>query len=250
MDSEMTSAAPAPLSEPVAHERVAPVWHTVVLLVFLVGVAALDARRYGGVAPVLHLNRIRLYSLSVLLEFLMVGYVWLLGLRPAGKKLRDIIGGRWTHWWEPFRDVGIAFLFWMVVIAMLASLQTSMGVNEDAIRAVKLLAPQSLKESIAWVGVACSAGFCEEIIFRGYLQRQFLAFTGNTGVAIALQAIVFGIAHTYQGWKGIVTIAIYGALFGILAVMRKSLRPGMMQHAFQDSFSGLIVRVLSKYHYI
>jgi len=31
-----------------------------------------------------------------------------------------------------------------------------------------------------------------------------------------------------------ITITIYGALFGILAVMRKSLRPGMIQHAMQD----------------
>ncbi|MBZ5696872.1 MAG: CPBP family intramembrane metalloprotease [Acidobacteriia bacterium] len=99
---------------------------------------------------------------------------------------------------------------------------------------------------IAFLGLAMTAGFCEEILFRGYLQRQFLALTGRIEVAVALQAVVFGMAHTYQGWKGAVTIGVYGALFGVLAVVRKSLRPGMMQHAFQDSLAGIAIRVLTK----
>ena len=36
-----------------------------------------------------------------------------------------------------------------------------------------------------------------------------------------------------------IVIGIFGAFFGILAHFRKSLRPGMMAHAFQDSLSGI-----------
>jgi hypothetical protein len=47
-----------------------------------------------------------------------------------------------------------------------------------------------------------------------------------------------------------VTITVYGALFGALAVMRKSLRPGMMQHAAQDTLTGIVVSLLSKHGYM
>jgi membrane protease YdiL (CAAX protease family) len=92
--------------------------------------------------------------------------------------------------------------------------------------------------------LSATAGICEEFIFRGYLQKQFQAITGSDAAAVALQAVLFGIAHSYQGVKSMVTITVYGALFGILAVYRKSLRPGMIQHAMQDSFAGLAFGLL------
>jgi membrane protease YdiL (CAAX protease family) len=61
-----------------------------------------------------------------------------------------------------------------------------------------------------------------------------------------MQAVCFGIAHSYQGVKSIVTITVYGALFGLLAIYRNSLRPGMIQHAMQDSFAGLAIALLKR----
>jgi membrane protease YdiL (CAAX protease family) len=107
-----------------------------------------------------------------------------------------------------------------------------------------MLAPSSVPEMIMWVILAATAGFCEEFIFRGYLQKQFRAITGSDVAAVAMQAVCFGIAHSYQGVKSMVTITVYGALFGILAIYRKSLRPGMIQHTMQDSFSGLGLALL------
>ncbi|MBZ5510084.1 MAG: CPBP family intramembrane metalloprotease [Acidobacteriia bacterium] len=92
--------------------------------------------------------------------------------------------------------------------------------------------------------LSATAGFCEEIMFRGYLQKQFLAATRSTAAAIVLQAVIFGIAHAYQGGRRIILIAVYGALFGMLAAWRKSLRPGMIQHTLQDSVSGIAFRLL------
>ena len=109
--------------------------------------------------------------------------------------------------------------------------------------------PQGPLEIAAWIALCVTAGFCEELVFRGYLQRQFSALIGRVDRSIALQAIVFGIGHMYQGFKGVITIAVYGALFGILAVIRKSLRPGMIQHASQDMFSGLVGGFLLRRHH-
>ncbi|HXQ25591.1 MAG TPA: type II CAAX endopeptidase family protein [Candidatus Acidoferrales bacterium] len=237
---------PTASPQPSDRDRIAPLWHTVVFLLVVIGLAALDVRRIGHAPAVPHGGRLRLYAVSVAFEWAMVGYIWLLGLRPAGKRLRDIVGGAWTRWWEPLRDIGVAFVFWLVVLMVLGTLRFSLGDNPDQLRAMKLLVPQNTREMIGFLALAVTAGFCEEIMFRGYLQRQFLALTGRIEIAVALQAVVFGMAHTYQGWKGAVTIGVYGAMFGTLAVIRKSLRPGMMQHAFQDSLAGIAIRLLSK----
>jgi uncharacterized protein len=41
-------------------------------------------------------------------------------------------------------------------------------------------------------------------------------------------------------------IGVYGIMFGVLAHFRRSLRPGMMAHAFHDTFTGVMLRFLVK----
>jgi len=91
-----------------------------------------------------------------------------------------------------------------------------------------------------WVLLSISAGFSEELVFRGYLQRQLTALTGSVTVALLLQSALFGIAHGYQGWRSCMAIAVYGALFTMLALWRRSLRPGMTAHAWTDIVGGLL----------
>ena len=52
--------------------------------------------------------------------------------------------------------------------------------------------------------------------------------------AVLAQAVLFGICHWYQGVKQAILISVLGALYGILAQWRKSLRPGMISHAWSD----------------
>ena len=108
------------------------------------------------------------------------------------------------------------------------------------------LAPHSNLEFALFVALALTAAFCEEIIFRGYLQKQFAAASGMASIGILAQGVLFGAAHGYQGAKLMFTIGVYGALFGILAAWRKSLRPGMMAHFLQDFISGLLLRFLTQ----
>ncbi len=196
-----------------------------------------------------HHNRLVSYLFTSSFEVAMVGYIWALGLRPRGVSLRELIGGKWTRASDVLLDVGVAILFWMAVGIMLTLMRAILGENAAAIRAMKLLLPQSLVEMAAFVLLSVTAGFCEELMFRGYLQRQFLALTQRPAAAVALQALVFGAAHSYQGWKSAVTITVYGAMFGILALLRKSLRPGMLQHAMQDSFAGIAGSLLARRGY-
>jgi hypothetical protein len=85
--------------------------------------------------------------------------------------------------------------------------------------------PQTPPEAIVWILRSLIADFCEEVIFRGYLQRQFSLPIRSFAGGIGLQAIGFGLSHGYQGWKQMLVIAVYGTCFGLLAHWRHSLRP-------------------------
>jgi hypothetical protein len=105
---------------------------------------------------------------------------------------------------------------------------------------IQTLLPRGPIEIFLWIGVSISAGICEELVFRGYLQRQFEAWTHGIWIALILQAALFGISHGYQGVEACMKIAVFGGLYGLLALYRGSLRPGMMAHAWGDILGGIL----------
>ena len=108
------------------------------------------------------------------------------------------------------------------------------------------LAPASVSEIAAWILVCALAGFAEEIVFRGYLQRQFTAWgRGALWAGVVFSAILFGMAHGYQGARNMVLLSIFGALFSLLAIFRRSLRAGMIAHSWHDLVAGLATRAAS-----
>lgn len=227
---------------------VAPLWHTLVLIAAILGLALLQARQQQQFGLARLPSRLPLYFAMILFELVLFGYVWL-GLKITRTPIRELIGGRWASLREVARDIGAAAVFWIIVAVVLVVLNKLLGEN-SALETVKALLPQGPAEAAVWVLLSLAAGFCEEFVFRGYLQRQLLVATGKGAWAILIQAVVFGAAHGYQGIKGMITISVYGVLFGILAVVRKSLRPGMMQHAGQDIVSGIAGSLLARRHYI
>jgi membrane protease YdiL (CAAX protease family) len=243
----MTSSPPI---LPAPHQRalVAPLWHTIFLVLFIFAIALLQTRQQLQLDAVRLKSRLPLYAGQIVFELVLFAYVWLLGLKLTGTPVRDLIGGKWTSLRDVLRDIGVALMFWLVVAAVLVVLNKLLGENDGGLQAVKALLPQGPAEMAAWVVLCLTAGFCEEFVFRGYLQRQLAALTGREGWAIALQALVFGVGHGYQGMKGMIVIAIYGVMFGILAAVRRTLRPGIIQHAGQDIFSGIVGSALAKRH--
>jgi len=232
--------------KPGAPQPVAPLWHTVVFVAVVLGFAASSA--HSEHAMVVQHGRMPMYALTLAWEWLLVGYiVW--GARRRGVGLREIVGGRWSSPEEALLDLATAIGFWLAAAVVLVGLSFALGLThpdqlQQAKRQIGELLPRTGAEAAVWLMLSATAGFCEEIMFRGYLQRQFAAATRSAWAAVAMQAVVFGIAHAYQGGRRIVLIGVYGALFGLLALWRKSLRPGMMAHALQDSASGVFFRFL------
>lgn len=94
--------------------------------------------------------------------------------------------------------------------------------------------PRNGAEIVLWIVMALTAGVCEETVYRGYLQRQFSAWTGSTAAGVMIQAVIFGLSHAYQGVKYVLLIIVIGCLYGVAAVVRRGLRANMICHALLD----------------
>jgi membrane protease YdiL (CAAX protease family) len=220
---------------------IAPVWHTILFIAIFVGLSVAGgffqhAVKQHPQAAVPSGNAVPRYISVLASEWLLVLYVRM-GVHKRAGRLRDLVGGRWATPKDVLRDVALGAGLWAVWVGLMNPHILGGGTN-----AAQGLLPRGILESLAWLPLALSAGFCEELAFRGYLQQQFQAITGRTGLAVLIQAIVFGIGHLYEGVGQVGRITLFGVLFGLLAVWRKSLRPGMIAHAWSDIFGVIIFR--------
>jgi uncharacterized protein len=240
-DSLVISQANLPERRPV----VAAAWHTVLLLAIIAGWTTwgyFGAARMR-VAPNPH--RAGMYIVTMAWEWILVGYIaW--GVRRQGSSMGELIGGKWNSAKAFFLDIAVAAGFWITALVILFCAAMALHTPRGG-EAIRFMLPQTRVEILLWILTSVTAGICEETIFRGYFQKQFIAWTGNVAVGVLLSAAVFGAGHIYQGARSALVIAIYGLLFGILAETRKSLRPGMMTHAWHDGFAGLAGRLLLKH---
>jgi membrane protease YdiL (CAAX protease family) len=217
---------------------IAPWWHTLLVLVPPAIGSAASAYQHGlpnanvpGVNP-----RLSSYFTVLAQEWFMVLLIWL-ALRRRGISISSLVSGRWQTLGAFSRDLGLAVGFVIVAVLLLGILPYLLGVKEDS--NVTNITPKTGLELVVWLGMSATGGFCEELVFRGYLTRQFRAWTGSRLFAVVLQGVVFGLAHGYYS-KGMILIMVHGWLLGLLADWRKSLRPGMLAHGLQDALGGVV----------
>ena len=240
-DSETSDVAPAVPQQD--RGLLAPLWHTGIVLFILLGASLGGAR---GVHP-LGVHKIPQYLWTMSWEWLLTAFVYF-GVRKR-MKLRELIGGRWANAEDVLIDLVVASAFWLLAIAVLGAGAKLMHLDEagrfDSMRRqLGFLIPGTTLELLIWFAVSATAGICEEIIFRGYLQRQFAGITRSMLAGVLISAAIFGAAHGYEGGPRMILIGIYGLMFGLLAWWRKSLRPGMIAHAWHDAISGAVLHLL------
>ena len=183
-------------------------------------------------------NRIRVYMFILFAEWLWFVLV-LAGVRRSGAPFSVVLGDRWNSARQVLQDIGIAATFWIVSATLLFTASWLLRVP-SAGRKLDFMVPDGAAEIIVWIAVSVTAGISEETVFRGYLQRQFIALTKSNPAGILLSAAVFGACHSYQGYRRAFLLGSYGAMFGILAHWRRNVRPGMIAHAWHDSLLGVV----------
>jgi uncharacterized protein len=233
--SPETVAAPAPRSS----SSVAPWWHTALIVLLVAGTSLLSSRRA-------HLNSMaahhfRRYLSGIAAEWVLFLLVWW-GLWMKRVPLREILGFRrgLRAWGDDLAAAGIFWIISLFVLACIGILAQVLHLSAPQ-KTLAAMAPRSAEEMLLWIALSCSAGIAEEFAFRGYLLRQFAAPAHALWLGVIGSSLIFGIAHAYEGAAGMVAIGVYGALFCGLAILRRTLRPGMIAHAWHDIFSGAML---------
>jgi uncharacterized protein len=92
-------------------------------------------------------------------------------------------------------------------------------------------------EERRWFTVLClTAGFCEEVLFRGFLLRYLRISPLHIPFlwAALAAALIFGTHHLYQGVQGLISTTIGGLVFTVILLVTGSLYAGMLYHAAVD----------------
>jgi membrane protease YdiL (CAAX protease family) len=188
---------------------VAPAWHTVVLLLILFGFSFASAHT-GSLTPFgPKIGRALGYFVVIIFEWSVVAFIWF-GADQRGIRLADLVGGSWARPINFLRDIAIAVAFLIVSAGVLSGLDYFVKTAPN--QAIRNLLPQSPIEIVLFLATSLTAGFCEELIYRGYLQRQFATLTHAVTGGIILQAIAFALSHGYQGWRFVLLIAVLATM--------------------------------------
>jgi membrane protease YdiL (CAAX protease family) len=101
------------------------------------------------------------------------------------------------------------------------------------------LVPHTRAEFRWFTAMSFTAGFCEELLYRGYLVWVLAAYLG-LGAAVLASAILFAAAHTYQGWRGMLKVVAVALVFNLIVLGTGWLIPAMLVHTLFDLPNGLL----------
>jgi membrane protease YdiL (CAAX protease family) len=96
--------------------------------------------------------------------------------------------------------------------------------------------PRTPRERFLWVFLSLTAGFCEELLYRGFIPAYLVhIFPGIPLVfALLISSVLFGLGHIYQKLPGVLGTGIMGLIFGFLYYVTGSLYLSMIIHALFD----------------
>ena len=121
---------------------------------------------------------------------------------------------------------------------ILGVLRTRTAKGRDQLRRALIparpLLPQTFAERALWACVALTAGFCEELIFRGMMPRFLGRQLGDPLAGMLLAVLAFGAAHLYQGARGVIGTTVLGAYFAFVVLCTHSIWPAVLLHSLVD----------------
>ncbi len=224
----------------------------VALSVFLVGGPQWIDHFFAGQPPLVR-------------EFVVVARKLLVFVAIPYLLYRTVSGYRWRDYGihaAALRELGRSHLrVVLVTSAAFLAFNYFLGGAAEPVRTGKFSAGQlaiALPACFAWLLI--EAGLVEEFFFRGVVQSRIAPWVGSQASAIALMALVFGLAHApgfiYRGAGeleglgdaptalqaiayAIVVIAPAGVTFGVIWARTRNLFAAMAVHAAVDLLPGV-----------
>jgi uncharacterized protein len=103
--------------------------------------------------------------------------------------------------------------------------------------------PQDSGERLAFFALVVTVAICEELIYRGFVQFLFQDMAGSVLVGVLLSAIMFALAHFYQGRRGLASTFAVGLIFAGARAWTNSLLPSVTAHFVTDVTVGFLAPI-------
>jgi membrane protease YdiL (CAAX protease family) len=101
--------------------------------------------------------------------------------------------------------------------------------------------PQDEVERLVFFALVSTVAVSEEVIYRGFVQFLFQSWSRGLVVAgIVGSAILFALAHLYQGRRGLLATSVIGLVFSAIRAWTASLVAPMIAHFVADLAAGLL----------
>lgn len=220
-------------------------WDFVVILLFLGGVVPWlghrRVRRLLRVPFTTTTDRLALYASTIAVQWVVVAIVlWrtaVHGIHPARLGLAVP---------DPWLTISASTILSLVVLANQIFSIRRLTAQPTEIRgvlpelALKIF-PQTDIERLVFVALVTTVALCEELIYRGFVQRVFRDVCHDSAFAgILISAIFFALAHVYQGRRGIVSTFTVGVIFATMRWWTGSLIPTAFAHFVADLVVGFL----------
>jgi uncharacterized protein len=186
-------------------------------------------------------SRLRFYRRNMIELWLLTVAIlaWWVGLGRAATSVGLGVPGGWVFWIGMAVVLGLAGALGYQVSTVRASAEARAQVRKQFRGVPALMVPRDSHERRLWVGLSLTAGFCEEVIYRGFLMWYSMTWLPGSA-AVLVSAIVFGVAHLYLGWgMGVLRGTIMGAVLGAAYLLTGTLWVPITLHAVVDVTSGL-----------
>ncbi len=214
------------------------------LVVLLVAVQPLRGRqRYRRLLVELEKNpdaRRRFYLRGIATSWIAVGVVAVIGAL-AGRGPASI---RLTlQHLQPDATQLIVLYVGVAAFALGASLIVLWRGNERQIDRFRrqlggfvAIIPRTRVERLTFALVAVTAGICEEVLYRGFgiAYVRWLHPSAGSALLVVVIGICFGIAHLYQGPRGVVLTGLIGGFFTWITLLTGTLAPAILIHVLVD----------------
>lgn len=216
-----------------------------IILMYLLIVQLFNARLMKPMIETL--GRGRVYEQTVKsswgLSLLLLALVFLFGVPP------DMVGLGFAPV-EGDMSAWKFFFFTTILISVLLAFYLLVKTSSQLRRRLRpyyeleierLLLPRTDIEAKAWSAVSWTAGVTEEFIFRGVLLYTVSLYLDVSSLTLAfIGGALFGLAHAYQGVRGVLVTGIVGWGLGYLYLAMGVLWPVMVVHALLDLIAGPI----------
>jgi len=178
--------------------------------------------------------RLHHYRRGITFEWAGAALVGLLALL-AHSRLRSL--------WPPGSHTSVTGQIPGIAVALIAVTalyrfggQAMQKALEVQLKPVAALLPRTPAERWVFALLALTAGICEEVLYRGFGLAALRWAAPGLGhpALIAITAVAFGMAHLYQGRRGVALTGLAGAYFAWIAISAGSLVPVMVLHAILD----------------